>query len=113
MLADYCWDPIRETPAGENKRQKKTKLVFNAYFLVRITYLDIVHFLIMYSVIRNQYITFYYKSSFFFNLIPSPLTMVRDRANVVIFGVNNVQTMIIIQGAIFFKFNPLSLNNGA
>jgi len=25
MLADYCWSFIRETPTGENKRQKKTK----------------------------------------------------------------------------------------
>jgi len=25
MVADYCWDIIRETPAGENNRQKKVK----------------------------------------------------------------------------------------
>jgi hypothetical protein len=31
MLADYCWSPIRETLTGENKRQKKTKCVFNEF----------------------------------------------------------------------------------
>lgn len=32
MLADYCWGIKRETPTGENKRQKKRKLVFNELF---------------------------------------------------------------------------------
>jgi hypothetical protein len=36
MLADHCWNLIRDTPTGENKRQKKPRCVFNAIFLVRI-----------------------------------------------------------------------------
>jgi len=40
MLADYSWGLIRETPTGENKRQNKTKCVFNAFFLVRIPYIE-------------------------------------------------------------------------
>jgi hypothetical protein len=31
MLADQCWNLIRETLTGENKRQKKTKRVFNEF----------------------------------------------------------------------------------
>jgi len=26
MLADYCWNLVRETPIGEYKRQKKNKV---------------------------------------------------------------------------------------
>jgi hypothetical protein len=36
MLTDYCSNLIMETPTGKNKRQRKTKCVFNEIFLVRI-----------------------------------------------------------------------------
>ena len=32
ILTDSCWSLIRETPAYEYKRQKKTKWVFNEFF---------------------------------------------------------------------------------
>jgi hypothetical protein len=34
MLADYCWNLIRETSTGEYKRQKKTKYVFCDEFIL-------------------------------------------------------------------------------
>jgi hypothetical protein len=40
MLADYCLSFIRETPAGETKRQKKAKCVFNEIFLVRMPHIE-------------------------------------------------------------------------
>ena len=40
MLAEYCWSLVGETPTGENKRQGKTKSVFNDIFLGRIPYVE-------------------------------------------------------------------------
>jgi len=39
-LAEGCWNLTRETPTGENKRQKKKRCVFNDCFLVRILYIE-------------------------------------------------------------------------
>lgn len=54
MLAEYCWSFVRETPTGENKRQRKTKSVFNDVFLVRILHIERQCFyLALYIVIKN------------------------------------------------------------
>jgi len=56
MSADYGWSLIRGTSTGGNKRQKKTKWVFDEILQVRISYKNSVFYLILYIVIRNQYI---------------------------------------------------------
>ena len=48
MLADYCWNLMWETKSGKYKRRKKTKWVFNEYFLVRILYINTLFFIWLY-----------------------------------------------------------------
>jgi hypothetical protein len=56
-LADYCYSLIGETHAGESKRHKKTKSMFNKLFSSSDTvYRDT---LTVYVVIKNQNITFF------------------------------------------------------
>jgi hypothetical protein len=40
LFSDYCFYLIREKPADENKRQKKTKGMFSDHFVVRIPYIE-------------------------------------------------------------------------
>jgi hypothetical protein len=77
-MSAYCWSLTWETLTGENKRHEKMKWVFNEYFSSQDTvYRDIVHYLILYGVIRNQYMASLLHS--FFSLIPSPLILVGGR----------------------------------
>jgi hypothetical protein len=65
MLAQYFWNLLRETATGECKQQKKIKWVFDFLFLVvRILYRDTVHYLTVYVIIKNQYITLLLQISF-------------------------------------------------
>ena len=60
ILANYCWNLIRETPTGECKMEKKTKWVFNGFFCSYDTvYRGTVHYLTLYIVIKNQYCIFF------------------------------------------------------
>jgi hypothetical protein len=57
-LVDCCWSFVRETPTGENTRQRRRSKIFVTFSRYDNVYRDIVHYLILCIAIRNQYITY-------------------------------------------------------
>jgi hypothetical protein len=93
MLAGYCWSLIRETASGIYRRQRWNECLMMNFFVVMISYIDIVHWrCILYF--KTIIVLVYYKHGFWNSFVL--LNIGGWHSNlVVIFGFSNIRTVRI------------------
>jgi len=57
-VADCCWSFVRETPTGENTKQRRRSKIFIIFSSYANVYTDIVHYLMLCIAIRNHILLF-------------------------------------------------------